>query len=197
MGREVRRADSHSRGDIVIFSSIPVAGAWLIDIEQRMDQRGFFARTVCSDEFARHGISARFVQQSVSWNPFEGTLRGMHYQAAPFEEDKLVRVTRGAVFDVIADLRPDSQTCGKWYGVELSADNHRQLYVPKGFAHGFQTLQADTEVLYEMTEPFQPDASRGIRWNDLTLGIVWPKRVDVSDPTRISIVDAALPFWKP
>lgn len=158
----------------MIFTQTPLAGAYLLDIEPRSDARGFFSRTVCSDEFKTHGLDAEFVQQSVSWNPQVGTLRGLHYQAAPHQEDKLVRVTRGAIFDVIVDLRPGSPTFGTWHGVELSADNHRQLYVPKDFAHGFQTLENDTEVLYQMTVPFHPDAPRGIRWDDPDLAIVWP-----------------------
>ena len=158
----------------MIFTETPLEGAWLIDIEPRQDARGLFARTVCRDEFAGHGLDSDFVQQSVSWNPEPGTLRGLHYQAAPHEEQKLVRATRGAVFDVIVDIRPASPSLGRWYGVELSAENYRQIYIPKGFAHGFQTLRPDTEILYEMTVAFQPDAARGIRWDDPTLAIDWP-----------------------
>lgn len=149
-------------------------GAFVIDIEPHIDERGFFARTVCSDEFVRYGLNPRFVQQSVSWNKRKGTLRGLHYQATPHEEEKLVRVTRGAIFDVIVDLRQDSATFGRWFSVELSCDNHRQLYIPCGFAHGFQTLVPDTEILYEMTVPFQADAARGLRWDDPELEIAWP-----------------------
>jgi len=178
----------------LIFTEIPLAGAYTLDIEPRADERGFFARTVCRDEFAKFGLDAGFVQQSISWNPLAGTLRGLHYQAPPHAEDKLVRVTRGAIFDVIVDLRATSPTRGKWFGVELSAENRRQLHIPKGFAHGFQTTAAETEVLYEMTVPFHPDASRGIRWNDPDFGIDWPLPVNVEDRARLSAADANLPF---
>lgn len=179
------------------FAPSPLDGVWVIDIEPREDARGLFARTVCRDEFARHGLDASFVQQSVSWNPRKGTLRGLHYQTPPHGEDKLVRVTRGAIFDVAADIRPGSPTCGKWFGVELSAENRRQFYIPKGCAHGFLTLQPDTEILYEMTAPFHAEAARGIRWDDPTLAIDWPLRVMADDPARISAADARLPPWRP
>lgn len=158
----------------MMFSPTPLPGAFVIELDAIADERGFFARTVCVDEFARHGLDARFVQQSVSYNRMLGTLRGLHYQAAPHEEGKLVRVTRGAAFDVIADLRRDSPAFGSWFGVELSADNRRQIYVPPGVAHGFQTLCADTEMFYEMTVPYQPSAARGVRWDDPMLAIAWP-----------------------
>lgn len=179
----------------MIFSATPLAGAYLLDIEPRGDARGFFARTVCRDEFAKYGLDADFVQQSVSWNPLRGTLRGLHYQADPHAEDKLVRVTHGAVYDVIVDIRANSPTRGKWFGVELSADNRRQIYIPKGFAHGFQATQADTEVLYEMTVPFHSGAPRGIRWNDPDLAISWPLPVNDGDASQLSAADATLPFW--
>jgi len=156
------------------FTPTPLAGAWLIDLEPRTDERGLFARTVCQEEFARHGLNAAFVQQSVSWNPTAGTLRGLHFQMPPFGEDKLVRVTRGSVFDVIADIRPDSATFGRCFSIELSADNRRQIYIPKGFAHGFLSLEPDTEVFYQMTTSYQPDAALGIRWDDPALSIAWP-----------------------
>lgn len=156
------------------FIQPPLAGAWLIDIEPHCDERGLFARSVCQAEFSRHGLSAGFVQQSLSWNPTAGTLRGMHFQAAPFGEDKLVRVTRGSVFDVIVDIRAESPTFGRNFSVELSADNRRQLYIPKGFAHGFLSLEPDTEVFYQMTTPYEPGSTRGIRWDDPALSIAWP-----------------------
>ncbi|WP_199710566.1 dTDP-4-dehydrorhamnose 3,5-epimerase [Noviherbaspirillum cavernae] len=173
------------------FTPAPLPGAFVIDIERHEDERGFFARTVCTEEFAHHGLNPNFLQHSVSWNPRQGTLRGMHYQAAPHEEEKLVRVTRGAVFDVIVDLRRDSPAFGRWFGVELSADNHRQLYIPRGVAHGFQTLQADTEVFYAMAEVFHPTAARGLRWDDAALDIAWP---DCNNRT-ISDKDRALPLF--
>lgn len=156
------------------FTQTRLAGAYLIDMEPHADERGFFARTVCVNDFAEHGLNGQFVQQSVSFNARKGTLRGLHYQAAPHEEDKLVRVTRGAIYDVIVDIRPESPTFGQWFGVELTADNRLQLYIPKGFAHGFQTLEDNTEVLYAMTVPFQAGMARGIRWDDPALAIKWP-----------------------
>jgi dTDP-4-dehydrorhamnose 3,5-epimerase len=174
------------------FTPAPLPGAFVIDIERHEDERGFFARTVCAEEFIRHGLNPRFVQQSVSWNPRAGTLRGMHYQAAPHEEEKLVRATRGAVFDVIVDLRRDSPAFGRWFGIELSANNYRQLYIPRGVAHGFQTLCQDTELAYAMTVPFCPDAARGLRWDDPALAIAWPD----CRGRMISDKDCALPLFE-
>lgn len=156
------------------FSATPLAGAFLIDIDPVQDERGLFARTVCEEQFAAHGLGCRFVQQSVSWNPHAGTLRGLHFQIAPDAEIKLLRVTRGAVFDAIVDLRQDSATYGKAFHAELSAANRRQLYIPAGMAHGFQSLEPDTEVLYQMSAPFRPASARGLRWDDPALGIPWP-----------------------
>lgn len=155
------------------FTAQPLPGVYAIDIEARSDERGFFARTICEEEFAAHGLVSGFVQHSVSWNPRTGTLRGLHFQS-PQAEHKLVRVTRGAVFDVVVDLRPDSASFGRWHALELSADDHRQLYIPPGVAHGFQTLLPDTEVAYAMSEPFHAEASRGLRWDDPALAIAWP-----------------------
>jgi dTDP-4-dehydrorhamnose 3,5-epimerase len=180
----------------VVFTPTPIRGALLIDLESQADERGFFARNLCVEEFARHGLDGRMVQQSLSWNPRRGTLRGLHYQAAPHAEDKLVRVTRGAIFDVIVDHRPDSATFGRWHGVELSADNRRQLYIPKGLAHGFQTLEDNSEVFYQMTVPFHPDAPRGIRWDDPTLAIAWPLPGLARQEGRISARDCAWPDFK-
>lgn len=170
------------------FTETPLAGAFVVDIEPHADERGFFARTVSTEEFERHRLNAHFVQQSVSFNALKGTLRGLHFQAAPHEEDKLVRVTKGAVFDVIVDLRPNSSSFGKWFGVELSSANHRQLYVPKGFAHGFQTLEDNSEVLYAMTVPYAPGFGRGIRWDDTEVNVHWP-----SLPTVVGARDLELP----
>lgn len=174
------------------FTETPIPGAWLIDIEPVADARGFFSRTLCVEDFERHGLNGRMVQQSLSWNPQKGTLRGLHYQAAPHAEEKLVRVTRGAVFDVIVDLRCESLTFGRWFGVELGADDRRQLYIPKGVAHGFQTIEDDTEILYEMTVPYRADASRGLRWNDPAVAVAWP---DCS-VRLLSEKDLALPLLK-
>lgn len=172
------------------FTPTPLPGAFLIDIEPIEDERGFFARTLCEEEFSRNGLNPRFIQQSVSWNPHPGTLRGLHYQAVPHEEEKLVRATRGAVFDVIVDLRQDSPTFRRWFGTELSADNRRQIYIPCGMAHGFQTLVPDTEMSYAMTAPFHRDAARGLRWDDPSLGVQWPH----CGNRLISDKDRALPL---
>jgi dTDP-4-dehydrorhamnose 3,5-epimerase len=158
----------------VIFTATDIPGAFLIDIEPQLDERGFFSRTVCIDEFIRHGLNARFCQQSVSYNSQRGILRGMHYQAAPWQEEKLVRVTQGAVYDVILDLRPESAAFRKWVAFELSGENRRSIYIPRGVAHGFQTLGEVSEVFYQMTVAFHPESSRGVRWNDPAFGIDWP-----------------------
>lgn len=159
----------------MIFTATALEGhACIIDIEKFEDFRGSFARTVCREEFEKQGLNANFVQQSISFNPKVSTLRGMHWQSEPWAEEKLVRATRGAIFDVIVDIRPDSRTFKKWFCVVLSEENRRQIYIPKGFAHGFQTIEANTEVLYEMTVPYKPDASRGFVWNDPSIGIEWP-----------------------
>jgi len=162
--------------DAMIFTPTFLEGkSFIIDIEQNEDFRGIFARTVCRDEFEHYDLNADFVQQSISFNPKKGTLRGMHWQAEPFAEEKLVRVTRGAIFDVIVDICPDSKTYKSWFAVELSEKNRRQIYIPKGFAHGFQTLEPNTEVLYEMTTRYHPEASKGFLWSDPSINIEWPK----------------------
>lgn len=181
----------------MIFTPTPLEGAWLIDVEPHRDARGFFARTVCVQSFLDKGIDGRFVQQSVSWNPKAGTLRGMHFQTSEHSEDKLVRCTRGRIHDVIIDLRSGSASRGRWFAVELSAENRRQLWVPRGFAHGFQTLEDGCEVLYEMTRPFVAGASMGIRWDDPAIGIHWPIEVADHDPSRLSHADANWPKWTP
>lgn len=158
----------------MIFHPTALEGSYIIDIEAHSDERGLFARTVCQDEFSRHGLAAHFVQQSVSWNPRQGTLRGLHFQLPPYQEVKLVRVTRGAIFDVIVDLRPHSATFGQTCSVELSAQNRRQLYIPEGMAHGFQSLLPETEILYQMNRPFHLASARGLRWDDPRLAIAWP-----------------------
>lgn len=161
----------------MIFSETPLKGAYVLELDRIEDERGFFARSWCVKEFKKHGLNPDLVQCSVSFNKKKGTLRGMHYQAAPHEEAKLVRCTRGALYDVIIDLRPDSGTFKQWFGVELSAENRKALYIPEGFAHGFQTLEDDTEVLYQMSEFYHPESVRGLRWNDPQFGIVWPIEV--------------------
>jgi dTDP-4-dehydrorhamnose 3,5-epimerase len=146
----------------------------VIEPERREDDRGFFARTFCEKEFAEHGLETRVAQCNISFNRRKGTLRGMHYQAAPFEEAKLVRCTMGAIFDAIIDLRPASPTFKKSFGVELTALNRRILYIPRDFAHGFQTLADDTEVFYQMAQVYSAEHARGVRWNDPAFGISWP-----------------------
>jgi dTDP-4-dehydrorhamnose 3,5-epimerase len=160
-------------------------GAVLIEAERLADERGFFARTFCQETFSRWQLKSSFVQSSVSFNARRGTLRGMHFQNAPHGETKLVRCTRGAIHDVIVDLRRDSTSFMRWFGVELSAENHLALYVPEGFAHGFLTLCDESEVLYQMTDPFVAGAASGVRWNDPAFGIDWPNApVVISDRDR-------------
>ena len=156
------------------FLETPLAGAFVIDLELMEDERGFFARSFCRDEFEKHGLNPNVAQCSVSFNRRRGTLRGLHYQAKPHEEARLVRCTVGSIYDVIVDIRPESKSYLRWFSAELSASNRRMLYVPEGFAHGFQTLSDDVEVFYQMTETYRPDSSRGIRWNAAEIGIAWP-----------------------
>jgi dTDP-4-dehydrorhamnose 3,5-epimerase len=163
----------------MIFTETPFAGAYLIDLEQHADDRGFFGRTFCAREFAQHGLNPKLVQCSISYNRRQGTLRGMHYQAPPHAEAKLVRCTAGAIYDVIVDLRPESRTRHKWFGVELTADNRRSLYIPEGLAHGFLTLADETEVFYQMSELYVADCARGVRWDDPVFSIDWPASVSV------------------
>lgn len=176
----------------MLFEELPLRGAYLVEIEARRDERGFFARTFCEDEFVTAGLVARFPQHSASFNRLRGTVRGMHYQADPHGETKLVRCTAGAVHDLIVDLRPGSRTCGRSFGVELSAGNRTALYIPKGFAHGFQTLQDDSELLYMIDVPYVAEAARGLRWNDPALDVAWPEPVAVISPR-----DLAFPDWSP
>ena len=150
-----------------------------MDLELRTDARGFFARSFCQREFAEHGLCAHYPQCNISYNRQRGTLRGMHFNRTPYEEVKLVRCEAGAIYDVIVDLRPGSKTLGQWLGVELTAQNRRMLYIPKGFAHGFLTLRDETEVFYQMSEFFAPAAARGFRWNDPAFGIDGPAPVQV------------------
>jgi dTDP-4-dehydrorhamnose 3,5-epimerase len=157
----------------MIFTELKLKGAFIIEIESREDERGFFARSWCEDEFKKHGLNPRLVQCNISFNKKRGTLRGMHYQVAPFAEAKVVRCTMGSIYDVIIDLRPDSPTFKQWVSVELTAENRRALYVPEDFAHGFQALSDNTEVFYQMSEFYHPECARGIRWNDPAFGIEW------------------------
>jgi dTDP-4-dehydrorhamnose 3,5-epimerase len=158
----------------MLFRDTSLAGAFVLEMDLKKDERGFFARTFCEDEFRAHGLVTRSVQCNVSFNAKRGTLRGMHYQIKPHEEAKLIRVTKGAIQDVIVDIRPDSPTYLKWIAVELNEENRRMLYVPAGFAHGFQTLADNTEVFYQMFAFFHADCARGLRWDDPALKIDWP-----------------------
>lgn len=158
----------------MLFQETPLPGAYVIELEKIEDERGFFARSWCLNEFAARGLDANLVQCNVSYNKRKGTLRGLHYQVPPHAETKVVRCTRGALYDVVVDLRADSPTFLKWFGVELTATNYRMLYIPKRFAHGFQTIEDGTEIFYQMSEFYSPQASRGIHWNAPSLGIVWP-----------------------
>lgn len=169
----------------MIFTETELKGAWIIDLKKIEDERGFFARAFCRNEFAEHGLSTEFVQVNNSLAVKKGTLRGMHYQLAPKAETKMVRCVRGALLDVIIDLRPDSPTYLQHVAVELSAENRRMFYVPKGFAHGFQTLEENTEAFYFVDEFYAPEQERGIRWNDPRFVIQWPM-----EPTVLSEKDS-------
>jgi dTDP-4-dehydrorhamnose 3,5-epimerase len=156
------------------FTETPLAGAYIIDILPIGDERGFFSRTWSADELTRRGLDATLVQCNVAWNRVRGTLRGMHFQRAPYEEVKIVRCTRGALLDVIVDLRRASPTFRRWTSVELTADTRRMLYVPKGFAHGYLTLTDDVEAYYHVSAPYVPEAAGGVAWDDPAFGITWP-----------------------
>jgi dTDP-4-dehydrorhamnose 3,5-epimerase len=163
----------------MIFTDTGIGGVWVVEAERLEDERGFFARTWDTDEVAERGLNPKLAQCSISYNRALGTLRGMHYQVAPHEEAKLVRCTAGAIFDVALDLRPESSTVGEWFGIELSAENRRALYVPEGCAHGFLTLDDGCEVHYQISQSYAPEAARGVRWNDPAFAISWPGEVVV------------------
>jgi dTDP-4-dehydrorhamnose 3,5-epimerase len=171
------------------FELAEVIGAFLIEPERITDERGFFARIWCRDEFAAHGLNPALAQANVSFNHRKGTLRGMHYQAAPHQEAKLVRCTRGAIWDVVLDLRPGSPTYRAWTGAELSDANRAMLYVPEGCAHGFLTLTDAAEVAYQMSIPYAPEAARGVRYDDPAFGIEWPGEVVVINQRDASYPD--------
>ncbi len=174
------------------FLETPLQDVWVIDLDPLSDERGFFARSWCHQEFVDHSLEPELVQCNISFNHKKGTVRGMHFQAAPHEECKVVRCTRGAILDLVVDLRPHSPTFKKTYAVELSADNHRMLYIPKGLAHGFQTLQDRTEVFYQMSSYFHKESAQGVRWDDPAFGIKWPLPV-----TAISEKDLSYPDFEP
>jgi dTDP-4-dehydrorhamnose 3,5-epimerase len=174
----------------MIFSETKLKGAYVIDIQKLEDERGFFARSWCQREVEQYGLAPQVIQCNISYNKVHGTLRGMHYQLPPYTEAKLVRCTQGSIFDVIIDLRPQEPTFRKWQGFELSASNYKMIYIPRGFAHGFLTLENDTEVFYQMSEFYAPDYSRGVRWNDPLFGINWPHSVKCISQKDQSLPDA-------
>lgn len=157
----------------MIFKETKLRGAYIIEIEPIEDERGFFARSWCKNEFEKYGLNSNLVQCNISFNKKRGTLRGMHYQVSPYEEEKLVRCTRGAIYDVIIDLRPKSETYKQWVSVDITNENRKMLYIPKGFAHGFQTLEDNTEVFYQMSEFYHCECARGVRWDDKEIGVKW------------------------
>ena len=175
----------------MIFSETELQGLYVIEPERLEDERGFFARVWCEQEFKEHGINTQFVQSNVSFNKYGGTLRGMHYQTAPYEEAKLVSCTAGSLYDVAIDIRPESKTFMQWISVELTANNKRLVYIPKGFAHGFLTMEDNTDVFYQMSQFYAPEYARGFRWDDPLFGIEWPMEV-----RSISDRDWSLPFFE-
>jgi dTDP-4-dehydrorhamnose 3,5-epimerase len=167
----------------MLFEPLAIEGAFRIAIEPKSDERGFFARTFCAETFAKRGLETNFVQRSISYNARRGTLRGLHYQDQPYAETKIVRCSRGAAFDVLVDLRPQSTSYRRWQAVELTAENRWMVYIPVGCAHGFQALADGTELVYEITPAYEPTASRGIAWNDPELAINWPLMQAILSPT--------------
>ena len=173
------------------FHPTPIEDVFIVDVEPIEDSRGFFARAWCSREFQKKGLKNTIAQCNVSFNYKKGSVRGMHYQLPPYEEVKMVRCISGAIFDVVIDLRKDSSTYKKWFGAELSATNYKMLYVPEGFAHGYQTLEKDSVVFYQVTEYYQPGAERGVRWDDPAFNIEWPLTL-----SEISDKDKSYPDFK-
>jgi dTDP-4-dehydrorhamnose 3,5-epimerase len=163
----------------MIFKETQLQGAYILGLDELKDDRGFFARAWCQKEFREHGLNSRIVQANLSYNKKKGTLRGMHYQNSPYEETKLIRCISGAIYDVIIDLRPESPTYKKWTGVELTAKNRKMLFVPEGFAHGFQTLEDHAEVFYQVSQFYTPGAESGVRYNDPEFAISWPLKVNL------------------
>lgn len=175
----------------MIFNKIPLEGAMIIEMEKIEDNRGYFARCYCNKEFSKMGLESSIKQCNLSENYKKGTIRGMHYQSQSFAEDKIVRCCRGAVYDVIVDLRKSSSTYLNWYGVELSEENQKMMYAPKGVAHGFQVLEDNSTLFYMITEYYNPKAGRGVRWNDPAFNIKWPLEV-----TEISDKDKSYPDYR-
>ena len=174
----------------MIFKETNLTSAFVIELEPLADERGFFARTFCREEFDAQGLCSSWVQCNLSYNYRPGTIRGLHYQSPPFAEVKLVRCTKGAVWDVIIDLRASSPTYMRWEAVELTEENHKMIYVPQGFAHGYQTLEEDCEVFYQVSNFYQPGYEKGLRWDDPAFAIKWPLSV-----TSVSEKDRGHPLW--
>ncbi|MFG1275644.1 dTDP-4-dehydrorhamnose 3,5-epimerase [Xanthobacter flavus] len=170
----------------MIFTPTPLDGVYLVGLQPRQDDRGFFSRVFCSAEFGNQGLQTTFAQFNTSYTKHRHTLRGMHYQLAPSAEVKVIKCIAGALFDVVLDLRPESETFGRWFGAELSAANRLMIYVPKGCAHGFMSLTDDVEMLYFVSDPYNGSRERSVRWNDPAFGIEWP-----AEPAQISEKDAA------
>jgi dTDP-4-dehydrorhamnose 3,5-epimerase len=177
-----------ARGSSMFFTPTELVGAFIVDLQRFEDNRGFFASTWSADEFASHGLVSHIAQINLSYNRTRGTLRGMHFRHAPYAEAKLVRCVRGAIFDVIIDLRPGSPSFKRWFGIELSAENCRALYVPEGFAHGFQTLEDNVDMMYQVSQAYMPSAEAGVRYDDPAFGIKWPLQ-----PSEISPKDRQWP----
>jgi dTDP-4-dehydrorhamnose 3,5-epimerase len=180
----------HERAGMT-FDEAKISGVFEIRLEPKSDERGFFARSWCQKEFESHGLNPKLVQCNISFNTRKGTLRGMHYQAPPFQEAKVIRCTRGAIYDVVIDLRPESQTFKSWILAVLTAENRNMIYVPAGCAHGFLTLEDETEVSYQMSEVYSAESARGVRWDDPAFQISWPEKVEV-----ISERDRTYPDFK-
>lgn len=175
------------------FTEVKLKGAYIIDLDLIEDSRGFFSRCWCKESFASMGLLNNIAQCNISYNHKKGTLRGMHYQKAPYEETKLVRCIRGAIYDVIIDLRKESKTYKQWFGIELTSENRKALYIPKGFAHGYLTLEDKSEIMYQVTEFYHPEAESAVAWNDPTFSIEWPMIVE---DMIISEKDRKYKFWK-
>lgn len=171
------------------FIQTPLEGAYVVELEKREDERGFFARAFCVDEFAEHGLKTEIKQSNLSGSVQKGTTRGLHYQVAPMAEVKFIRCIKGSVFDVLVDMRPESPTYKQWFGLELSEQNQTAIYIPEGFAHGHQTLEDNSQIMYLTTQVYSPEHERGIRWNDPAIGVEWPL-----EPTVVSDKDQSWPL---
>lgn len=174
------------------FIQTPLSGAYVVELEKRGDDRGFFARAFCVEEFTAHGLNPTVLQANISESARKGTLRGLHYQIAPFGEVKFIRCIKGSVYDVLVDLRPESHTFKQWFGIELTAENQKAVYIPEGFAHGHQTLEDDSQIMYLVSQKYSPEHERGLRWDDPSITIQWPLK-----PTVMSDKDTHWPDFTP